>query len=150
MSKLKALLDRESTAGAVDFSFILFAPEIGETPITGKVFKADSKEWQKASVDCKRLWAEGKITADSFSAELVTAIVTECYVDGEQVDKEQLKELMIKYPSLLDQIDRESTAGSVFTLKPQSNSLSTQSGKSGSTSQPQKTAKSQEKTITRS
>lgn len=150
MSKLKALLDRESSAAAVDFSFILFAPEIGEIPIAGKVFKADSKEWQKASVDCKRLWAEGKISADEFSAELVTAIITECHVDGEQVDKEQLKQLLVKYPTLVDQIDKESTAGSVFTLKPQSSSLSTQSGKSGSTSQPQKTVKSQEKTTTRS
>lgn len=141
MSKLKALLQRANNTEAIDFSFTLFAPDIGEIPFTGKVYKADSREWQKASVDCKRLWAEGKIDAESFAAELVTTIVTECYADGELVSKEELRELVIKYPTLLDQIDRESTAGSVFTLKPQSSSLSTQSGKSGSTNRRQRKVK---------
>ena len=141
MSKLKALLDRPQNNEAVEFELSLFIPELGAVPIKGKVMKADSKEWAAAKQGCARKWAEGKINADQFGIELVCAIASDMTVDGEAVDAEQLKQLLTKYPTLLEAIDKESTAGSVFTLKPQSNSPSSQSGKRGSTSPRQKAAK---------
>lgn len=141
MSKLKALLDRPQNNEAVEFELSLFIPELGAVPVNGKVMKADSKGWAAAKLGCTRKWAEGKIDADQFGIELVCAIVSDMTVDGEAVDAEQLKQLLTKYPTLLEAIDKESTAGSVFTLKPQSSSQSSQSGKRGSTSPRQKAAK---------
>jgi len=141
MSIVDKLLERSVDDKARSFELSLVVPGVGSVLVAGDVLPADSREYKRQAVNVKRMWAEDKIKADDYPAELISRITSNVTVDGEPITNETLRQLIDRYESLLDAIDRESTANTVFTVKPQTSLLNTQSGKRGSTNQQAKAPK---------
>jgi len=141
MSIVDKLLERAIDDKARPFELSLIVPDVGSVLVAGDVLPADSREYKRQAVNVKRMWAEDKIKADDYPAELISRITSNVTVNGEPITSEKLRQLIDRYESLLDAIDRESTANTVFTVKPQTSLLNTQSGKRGSTSRRQKVLK---------
>ena len=141
MSIVDKLLERSVDDKARSFELSLVVPGVGSVLVSGDVLPADSREYKREAVNVKRMWAEDKIKADDYPAELISRITSNVTVDGEPITNETLRQLIDRYESLLDAIDGESTANTVFTVKPQTSLLNTQSGKRGSTNQQAKAQK---------
>jgi len=141
MSIAEKLLARVSGAESRPFELSLVIPDDGIYTIKGSVLSADSREYKRHAIEVKRLWAEQKIKGEDYPAELISRITTGVTIDDEAIDEPTLRKLCAKFETLVDAIDKESSANTVFTVKPQSSSSSTQSGKRGSTSLHQKTVK---------
>lgn len=141
MSIAEKLLARQTGEAKRSFEFSLVVPGDKIYTVKGDVLSADSAEYKSAEIEVKRLWAESKINGSDYAAELIARISTNVTIDDESIDNDTLKNLCKKYSRLVEALDKESSQDTVFTVQPQSNSSSTQSGKRGSTSQHQKTQK---------
>lgn len=137
MSIDKFLQPRANDAGTVAIDVEFYDREIDDTLIfSGRFLKTTGKEFKKIMLDVLRAnVGSEKSVKDSpdYSDELLSHMMQSASVNDTEIDREQFKKLVNRYPELGNYIDKEASKDAVF-IKPQS-------GGSPSTSKPASNSK---------